>query len=59
MATFWERASAAHLVDHMIPLYLDYLLFYTAISRFGFEGWTRGLIASVPDLCTLLLYNIA
>ena len=25
------------------------------ISRFGFEGWIGVLIASVPDLCMLLL----
>ena len=25
------------------------------ISRFGFEGWIWVLVASVPDLCILLL----
>ena len=29
------------------------------ISRFGFEGWSRVLIASVPDFCILftLIYS--
>ena len=27
------------------------------ISRFGFDGWIRVLIASVPDLCILFTFN--
>ena len=46
----WE--IAAHSVDHMFSLYLDYL-YYQLFSRFGFEGWSWVLIASVPDLCIL------
>ena len=45
MATFWE--IVADSVDLMFSLYL------LAISRFGFEGWSWVLIASIPELCKL------
>ena len=48
MATFWE--TAAHSVDHMFSLYIQYL-YYQLFPLFGFEGWISVLIASVPELC--------
>ena len=51
MATFWE--IAAHSADHMFSFYFDFVIL--AFSRFGFESWILVLIASVPDLCILLL----
>ena len=45
MASFCE--IAAHPVDHMLVIF-----------RFGFEGRIWVLIASVPDLCTLLTFTI-
>ena len=38
MATFWEEA--AHSVDHMFPLYSDYLLLFPVLvlrALFGFR----------------------
>ena len=46
MATFWERTAPSF--DHKFSLYFDCLVL--VISRFGFEVWLWGLIASVPDL---------
>ena len=54
MATFWE--IAAYSVDHMFSGILtscNITICILVISRFGFEGWSWVLIASVPDLCIL------
>ena len=54
MANFWEKA--AHSVDHMFSGILtscNITICILVISRFGFEGWSLVLIASVPDLCIL------
>ena len=48
MATFWD--ITAHSVDHMFSL------FFTFISRFGFEGLIWDLIASVHYLCILFTF---
>ena len=40
---------AAHSVDQMFSVVLLFVIL--VISRFGFEGWSWVLIASVPDLC--------
>ena len=55
MATFWE--IAAHSVKHMFS-FVFLLFVILAMFRFGFEGWNLVLIASVPDLCILLTFEI-
>ena len=37
-------------------LVLFFLFVILVISRFGFEGWIRVLIASVPDLCIFFIF---
>ena len=39
----------------MVLCYL-FLFIILVISRFGFEGWSWFLIASVPDLCILFTF---
>ena len=53
MATFWE--IAAHSVDQC-SLFI-FTIVILVISRFGFEGWIRVLIASVPDICILFTFR--
>ena len=53
MASFWE--IAAHSVDNNVFFFFFLLFVILVISRRGFEGWIWVLIASVPDLCILLV----
>ena len=53
MATFWE--IAAHSVDNMFS-YVFLLFVILVISHFGYEDWIWVLIATVPDLGTLLSF---
>ena len=58
MATFW--VSAAHSVDHMFPMYFDYLLLLNlVISRLGFEGGVLDLIAPDFGHYILVTFEIA
>ena len=43
-----EQLSRLTICSHCILTICDF-----SYSRFGFEGWIWGLIASVPGLCTL------
>ena len=47
------RLLSGHLLTRLTICSLCIL---AAISRFGFEGWTLVLIASVSDLCILFYF---
>ena len=54
MATFWERA--AHSVGNNI-LFVFKLFVILVISRFGFDGGIRVLIAPVPGHCIFATFT--
>ena len=45
------------LLWHSLSLQYNYFVILV-VSRFGFGGWIWILIASVPDLCTLLTLSV-
>ena len=51
------RWKHGEVTTYMVSIYPVVLLFVLLVlSRFGFEGWSWVLIASVPDLCILFTF---
>ena len=48
------KEIAAHSVDNMFSRILTiFNITHVVIPRFGFEGWIKILMATVPDICIL------